>query len=92
MLHRQLIRQVLLPDRWHFDNRFQKVPSKIKAKLKTEIKLTDDIELVIRNGVQGLERTIKGHKEDDGSKYIMIRSDKGYEYAERFENHQLNQE
>ena len=81
-----------LPNRWHFDNRFQKVPSKIKAKLKTEIKLTDDIELVIRNGVQGLERTIKGHKEDDGSKYIMIRSDKGYEYAERFENHQLNQE
>lgn len=69
-----------LPDKWDFDSRFQKVPSKIRAKMKNEIKLTDDINLVMKNDIPNLSRTIKAH-EEDGDKYIMVRSDDGYKYA-----------
>lgn len=75
-----------LPQQYDFDSRFQKVPSKIKAKIKNEIKLTDDIELVLKKDIPHLSRTIKAHEEDDGSKYIMILSEDGYKYAEKLAN------
>ncbi len=81
-----------LPNKYKFDRRFQKVPKKIKAKLKTEIKLTNDIDLVIKDNVPAIERTILKHLGDDGTKYIMVRSEEGYKYAERLENHDENQE
>ena len=71
-----------LPGLYDFDSRFQKVPSKIKAKMKNEIKLTDDIELVLKRNIPNLSRTIKAH-EEAGEKYIMIRSEEGYKYAEQ---------
>ena len=70
-----------LPRQFDFDSRFQKVPSKIKDKMKNEIKLTDDINLVLKNDVPNLSRTIKPHDEN-GEKYIMVRSEEGYKYAE----------
>ena len=70
-----------LPRQFDFDGRFQKVPSKIKDKMKNEIKLTDDINLVLKNDVPNLSRTIKPHNEN-GEKYIMVRSEEGYKYAE----------
>ena len=81
-----------LPQQYDFDCRFQKVPSKIKAKLKNEIKLTDDIELVLKKDVPHLSRTIKAREEEDGAKYIMIRSVEGYEYAENLANIERRQE
>lgn len=71
-----------LPEQHDFDNRFQKVPSKIRAKLKNPIRLTNDIELVLKKEIPNLSRTIKPLEEDDGSKYIMILSEEGYKYAE----------
>ena len=65
-----------------FDSRFQKVPSKIQAKIKNEIKLTDDIELVLKKDIPNLSRTIKPY-ETNGEKYIMVRSEDGYRYAEQ---------
>lgn len=73
-----------LPAQHDFDSRFQKVPSKIKAKLKNEIKLTDDIELVLKHNIPNLSRTIKAH-EENGEKFIMVRSEEGYKYAEQLE-------
>ena len=73
-----------LPAQHDFDSRFQKVPSKIKAKLKNEIKLTDDIELVLKHNIPNLSRTIKAHAEN-GEKFIMVRSEEGYKYAEQLE-------
>ena len=70
-----------LPRQFDFDGRFQKVPSKIKDKMRNEIKLTDDINLVLKNDVPNLSRTIKPHDEN-GEKYIMVRSEEGYKYAE----------
>lgn len=73
-----------LPGQHDFDSRFQKEPSRIKAKMKNEIRLTDDIELVLKNNIPNLSRTIRPH-EDNGEKYIMVRSEEGYKYAEKLQ-------
>lgn len=79
-----------LPRQYNFDSRFQKVPSKIQAKIKNEIKLTDDIELVLKKNIPNLSRTIKPY-EEDGEKYIMVRSEDGYKYAEQLVNIEAQQ-
>lgn len=81
-----------LPGQHDFDSRFEKVPSKIRAKIKNEIKLTDDIELVLKNNIPNLSSTIKPHEEDDGTKYIMIQSKEGYKYAENLVKIERRQE
>lgn len=81
-----------LPGQHDFDSRFEKVPSKIRAKMKNEIKLTDDIELVLKNNIPNLSSTIKPHEEDDGTKYIMVQSEEGYKYAENLVNIERRQE
>ena len=81
-----------LPEKFHFDNRFQKVPSKIKAKIKKEIKLTDDIDLVLKKNIPHIERTIKPHIDENGTKYIMVSSEEGFKYAESLEASAENQE
>ena len=81
-----------LPGQHDFDSRFEKVPSKIRAKMKNEIKLTDDIELVLKHNIPNLSSTIKPHEEDDGTKYIMVLSEEGYNYAENLSNIERRQE
>lgn len=73
-----------LPEQYDFDSRFQKVPSRIKAKIKNEIQLTNDIDLVLKKNIPNLSRTIKPY-EENGEKYIMVRSEEGYKYAERLD-------
>ena len=75
-----------LPKKHQFDSRFQKVPQIIKAKMKKEIKLTPDIDLVLKNDIPYLERTIQPYISEDGTKYIMVRSEEGYKYAESLGN------
>lgn len=71
-----------LPRQYDFDSRFQKVPSKIKAKMKKEIKLTNDIVLLLKQDIPNLAQTIQPHEDEEGRKYVMVRSDDGYRYAE----------
>ena len=72
-----------LPEKYNFDRRFQKIPSKIRAKSKKEIPLTHDIDLVLKNSIPHIERTIKPFIDDNGAKYIMVNSEEGYKYAEK---------
>lgn len=81
-----------LPVQFDFDNRFEKVPSKITAKMKNEINLTNDIILVLKQNIPHIERTILAHEEADGSKYVMIQSETGYKYAENLKRIAENQE
>lgn len=81
-----------LPKQHDFDSRFEKVPSKINAKFKNPIKLTEDIELVLKKNIPNLSNTIKPHEEVDGTKYIMILSEDGYKYAENLVNIERRQE
>lgn len=77
-----------LPDKCGFDKRFAKVPSEIHARTKLEYELTSDIKLVLNKNIQDLDNTIKAHQDDEGNKYIMIRSESGYNLVntERHEN------
>jgi hypothetical protein len=75
-----------LPQKNNFDCTFAKKPEVIKDKFKNNIKLTNELDLVIKYDIQDLERTIQAHLDDENNKYIMIRSDTGYDYAKRNEN------
>lgn len=63
-----------------FDNKFEKVPSAITKRMKKELKLTNEIDLIIKQDIPNLSSIIKP-KEEDGKKYIMVLSTEGYEYA-----------
>lgn len=81
-----------LPAQHDFDNRFDKVSSKVIAKMKNEIKLTNDITLLLKQNIPHIERTIVPHEEEDGTKYVMIQSEDGYKYAEKLKHIAENQE
>ena len=71
-----------LPEKRNFDKKFTKVPKAIKKKIKAIIPLTEDISLsVTDNGNPSLRNIIKPHKDEEGHKYIMVKSDEGYSYA-----------
>ena len=63
-----------------FDNKFEKDPSSITNRMKKELKLTNEIDLIIKHDIPNLSNIIKP-KEEDGKKYIMVLSTEGYEYA-----------
>lgn len=71
-----------LPEgRYKFDQRFTKVPKDIKARLlKTKVKMTEEIDLVINNGIPDINSVIETDKDVHGNKFVKIRSESGYEY------------
>lgn len=73
-----------LPEKYHFDERFDLKPSEITAKIKYSIKLNDEIDLVIKDEIN-IEQTVIPeihHK----LKYIKIRTDSGYDAFKKNEN------
>ncbi len=63
-----------------FDAQFPKVPTAITDKLKSVIKLTDELSLNIKHDIPGIESKIQPY--DEGRKKgITIISDEGYEFA-----------
>jgi hypothetical protein len=72
-----------------FDQRFDKVPSEIHKRFKNTLRLTNEIKLVLEHDVPNPTVTFKSHIDADG-KYLMIRSDEGYEYAEKIRQENTN--
>lgn len=68
------------PKRYKFDKKFAKVPSAIKAKVKEIIRLTTNIDLVLKDYIPNIDHVILS-QEVNGKKYIMIESEEGYKYA-----------
>lgn len=68
-----------------FDATFTKVPDVIKDKLKDYIRLTDEIDLNIKQDVAGIENVILKIDLEDGRKGITIVSQDGYDYAKGLE-------
>ncbi len=66
-----------------FDSRFLIVKDKIRKHLKNTIKLTEQIDLLIKEDIPNPMGTISVFKLDNGDKYISIKSNEGYEYFER---------
>ena len=71
-----------LPQKYKFDNVFEKTPSVIRDKFKDIIRLTNEIDLNLKQEILNIERVIQPHKDDQGNEYIMIQSSNGYKYAE----------
>ena len=80
---KELSKKVLeLPEKRNFDKKFTKVPKAINKKIKAIIPLTEDISLsVADNSNPSLKNVIKPHKDEEGVKYIMVKSEEGYSYA-----------
>ena len=70
-----------LPSKYKFDSRFTKKPSVVKSKLKNTIPLSNEIDLVLKHDVANPKATFIPHTDNEGKKYIAIRSDEGFKYA-----------
>lgn len=68
-----------LPDRKDFDRRFSVDKTVIKKRMSSTIPLTESIDLVLKEDIRNLSKTIQAESDKEGRKYIKIRTDEGYE-------------
>jgi hypothetical protein len=80
-----------LPQKHNFDNVFNKTPNEIKDKFKDVITLTPEIDLKIKQDILHIDRVIRPKEDEEGNKYIMIRSEDGFKYAEGLSNRNGNE-
>lgn len=71
-----------LPTKYKFDSKFTKKPDAVKDQFKNIIKLSNEIDLVIKHDVANPKKTFVPYKDDEGNKYIAILSPEGFEYAQ----------
>lgn len=77
------IRELPTKRRAPFDNQFNIIREKVKAKFLNKIKLTAEIDLNIKGDFA--DNTIVAEIKD-GEKYVSIRSDEGFKYFKTIEN------
>ena len=75
------IRKLPTKQRSPFDNQFNIIKEKVTAKFKNTVKLTEQIELQIKQDIP--ENVIFAHEEADGTKYVKIRSEKGFKFFKK---------
>jgi hypothetical protein len=63
-----------------FDSKFKIVASQISKKFKKSIQLTPQIELNLKNDISNLESTIMRYQQANGDKWVMIKSEEGFQY------------
>lgn len=63
-----------------FDSKFAIVANKISKRFKNSIALTPQIDLNLKNDIQNLKGTIQRFQESNGNKWVMIKSEEGFEY------------
>lgn len=68
-----------LPEKNGFDPQFSIVKKKIKKRIKTQIKLANNLYLSINDFVDNLKNIIEPFQDAQGNKYIKILSSEGYE-------------
>ena len=67
-------------DTGEFDSKFSIIAKVISKRFRNTISLTPQIDLNLKENIQNLEGTIQRYKEINGNKWVMIRSEEGYEY------------
>ncbi len=65
-----------LPETKKFDRQFLAIPSVINARIKKVYEVNDGIELRITDAVHDIANTITAFRDDDGTKYIKIKTNK----------------
>ncbi|WP_408894004.1 hypothetical protein [Paenibacillus taichungensis] len=63
-----------LPTKKNFDSQFNVVKSAINARIKKVYPVNEGIELKITDGIDDLKNTIKAFRDDDGTRYIQIKT------------------
>lgn len=66
-----------------FDEQFSIVKNKITKHFIKDIKLTEQIELRFREEIKNLDDVVTYEEGKDGSKFVRIRSEKGYQYFKK---------
>ncbi|WP_019038349.1 nucleoid-associated protein [Psychroflexus tropicus] len=72
------IRELPTKKRSPFDNQFNIIKEKVTARFKSTVILTEQIDLQIKQDIP--EDVIFAHEDPDGTKYVKIRSEKGYKF------------
>ncbi|MFR9712379.1 hypothetical protein ACL02P_23910 [Paenibacillus sp. MB22_1] len=67
-------KMLTLPQTKNFDSQFNTVKSAINARIKRVYPVNDGIELKITDGIEDLANTIKAFRDDDGTRYIQIKT------------------
>lgn len=71
-----------LPTKYKFDSIFTKKSNVIKDKFKNTIKLTNEIDLIIKHDVANPRKTFVPYTDGEGKKYLAIQSEEGFKYAQ----------
>ncbi len=67
-----------LPEKYDFDKNFSISKDKIKKRQVNKIHLTEQMDLVLKDSIEDLFDIVNAYKDEEGEKYISIRSDSGY--------------
>lgn len=74
-----------LPDKHEFDKQFNTVPSVINARIRKVYDVCSGIQLKITDAIDAIDDTIKAYRDNDGNRYIRIKTDNDLTY-QRFSN------
>lgn len=80
------IRQLPAKPRTPFDEQFTIVKAKVRAKFLNTIPLTSQIDLHLKEDIPNLETIITAEKDADGTRYVKIKSEQGYQYFSNRKN------
>jgi len=64
-----------LPDSKGFDRRFIVVKKEITGRIKKTYRVTDKIDIQIKDSIEGIRHSVRSVEEDDGQKYIKIKTE-----------------
>lgn len=80
------IRQLSSRPKTPFDEQFTIVKAKIRAKFLSTIQLTSQIDLHLKEDIPNIDSIISAEKDSDGTRYVKIKSEQGYEYFSNRQN------
>ena len=64
-----------LPEKYKFDKQFNAVPSAIKCRIRKVYDVCHGVQLRITDAIDDFDETIKAYRDDDGNRYIQIKTD-----------------
>jgi len=74
------VRQLPKKSRKQFDEQFLIVKKQIKKRFIKNIALTPQIDLHFKEEIPDLENVVTAEIDDDGTKYVKVKSEQGYKY------------
>jgi len=80
------IRELPSKSRSPFDNQFNIVKEKIKARFQNTVKLTNQIDLRFKEDIPNIDTVVMAEQAADGTKYVKIKSEEGYRYFKNLSN------